>query len=206
VATLAEIQAVMTGFPRNLTWNDFRTVQASPSPPRAAFVSSVYRTTGWRVALVAGVYRVRGFRVTVSLSSGQSWATSAAKQNAGLLAHEQGHYDITGLIARDLARQVLNLSTSAAVVEVITDAGNTAQSRVNYMTREFQRSIDRFGQRAQTLLNRLQSNGAQAGIYDRQTNHGLKAAVQTRWNNMFQRLKRENEDFDLWLMMSGITT
>jgi hypothetical protein len=204
MATLPEIQAAMTGFPRNLTWNDFRTVGVSPSPPRTAYVSSIYRTTGWQVALIAGVYRVRGFRVTVSLRPGQSWATSAAKQNNGLLAHEQGHYDITGLVARDLARHVLDLSTDASIVDVMTQAGNTPQSRVNYMTGEFQQSITRFGQRAQTLLDRLQSNGAQAGIYDRQTNHGLNAAAQTRWDNMFQRLKRDNEDFELWLLMEGI--
>lgn len=204
MATLAEIQAVMTGFPRNLTWNDFRTVDVSPSPPRTAFVSSTFRTTGWQVALVAGVYRVRGFRVTVSLNARQTWATSAAKQNNDLLAHEQGHYDITGLIARDLARQVLDLSFEASVVEVITQAGNTAQSRANYMAGEFQQSITRFSQRAQTLLDQLQSNGAQPGVYDRQTNHGLNATAQARWNDTFQRLKRGNEDLGLWLLMGGL--
>jgi hypothetical protein len=204
MATLTQIHAAMTGFPYNLSWNDFQTRPASQGAQLSAFVSTSYRTTNWNVALLNGAYRPRGFRVTVVVNRTQSWALSTAKQSNTLLPHEQGHLDITGLIARDLTGKVLDLSIDASVVQTLKEAGNTAQSRLNYVARRFQQSFAQFNQRAQTLMSRLQSNGGVDGIYDQQTNHGQNTTAQTRWNNLFHRVKSGGDDFDFSLALSGI--
>lgn len=201
---LNEIQAAMTGFPFNLQWSDFQTRSASQNSQRSAFVSTSFRTANWNIALVNGVYRPRGFRVTVVVNRTQSWATSNAKQNLALLAHEQGHLDITGLVARDLTRRVLGLSFDASVIQTLTKAGTTAQSRLTYVAGEFQRSFAQFNQRASIMMSRLQSNGGVDGVYDQQTNHGLNTVAQTRWNSLFQRVKAGDEDFEFSLTLAGI--
>jgi len=196
----------MTGFPRTLTWNNFPNAATSHSPPHQAMTSASWATSGWSVHVVNNEYRVRGARVTVTLNSGSSWATPTAKASASLLRHEQGHYDITGLIARDLIRKVLDLSFSVDVVAALRDSGNTPAEHRNYVTRQFQRDINRFGTEANTLLARLQTNPATHadGIYDQQTNHGLNTTAQQQWNNRIQRVMGANEHFELWLRMEGI--
>lgn len=206
MATLSEIRAAMTGFPRTLTWGNFRTVTASPSPPHTAQASASFTMSGWSVRLANGEYRVHGARVTVALNSADSWATAAARTSQPLLRHEQGHYDITGLIARDLIRSVLNLSYDAAVVEVLRDAGSTANDRMRYVQRSFQADIDRLGREARTLLARLNTDPATGrdGLYDTQTNHSQNTARQQAWNDRLSRAKADDVSFGLHLMMEGV--
>ncbi len=206
MATLQEIKAVMTGFPRTLSWNNFRTVQASPSPPSMAQSgSSYFRQGGWRPHLVNGEYRVRGLRIDVTVNRNASWTVRSAQTN-DLLRHEQGHYDITGLIARDLAINILDLSLDASVVASLTDSGNTPAQHLRYVQQLYQTDINNFSQRATDLMNRLQTNPITMadGIYDTQTNHGLNTAVQLVWDSRFQRIKSTNESFELCLALDGV--
>ena len=206
MATLQEIQAAMTGFPRALTWNNFSNVANSPDPPHQASTSARWSMSGWNVHVVNDEYRVQGARVTVSLNGGGTWATPSAKTSAALLRHEQGHYDITGLVARDLIRKVLDLSFSVDVVAALRDSGNTPAEHRNYMVRQYQTDITRFGGEANALLGRLQTNPATHadGLYDVQTNHSQNAMGQQAWNNRLQRVMSGNEHFELWLRMEGI--
>ena len=206
MATLQELNAAMSGFPRSLTWGNFRQVQSSPSPPHAAQVGAGFSMGGWSVHLVHGEYRVRGARVAVAAQANDSWATAAARSDAGLLRHEQGHYDITGLIARDLIGKVLDLSFHQSLIAVCIGSGDTAHERLRYVTRLFQADVTRFGQEARDLLARLNTNpSTQAdGLYDNQTNHGLNTTGQRMWNDRLQRIKASNDSLELTLRIEGL--
>jgi hypothetical protein len=206
MATLHEINAAMTGFPRTLTWGNFRPVQNSPSPPHAAQMGASFAMGGWSVQLVNGVYKVRGARVTVAVNAAASWATPTARTSADLLRHEQGHYDITGLIARDLIRKVLDLSFHREVIACVQGSGNTASDHLRYVTRLYQADVTRFGQEARALLARLNTDPATHadGLYDVQTNHSLNAAGQRAWNDRIQRAKGGDECFELMLKLEGV--
>ncbi len=206
MATLQEIQAAMTGFPRNLSWNNFRPVPNSPSPPMQAQTGARWATTGWTVKVVNGDYRVHGARVTVSLDNGNTWAVPGARTSTALLQHEQGHYDITGLIARDLIRKILDLSLDTVVMGAMQAAGNTPQQHQNFAVQRFQSYINTYVQEASDLGAKLQTNpttGAD-GIYDVQTNHSQNTTGQAAWNARLQRMKAGNENFELDLAMAGI--
>jgi len=206
MATLHEINAVVSGFPRNLTWSQFRPVTTSPSPPMQAQTSSSYRMNPWRAVLKAGTYRVQGLRITVSLSASGCWAVNSARSSATLLRHEQGHYDITGLIARDLASSILDLSLDASVVAALKDAGKTANDHLRYVQGQFQKSIVEYGRQAADLLGKLQTNPAthSDGRYDVQTQHGVNAAAQARWDSLFSQVKSSGASFRLTLDMAGL--
>ncbi len=196
----------MTGFPRTLEWKDFRSVQNSPEPPHEAMTSASFSTTGWRVALVKGEYRVTGFKANVTLNATASWATPSARTSTDLLKHEQGHFDITGLITRDIVSRVLSLSYDEAVVAALKGVGNTPQARINWVTQEFQKEVNKAGLEARTALNRLQTDPAtkQDGIYDTQTNHSQNTKAQTLWDDRLQQAKLNNTNFQLDLKLAGI--
>lgn len=206
MATLQEIQGVLSGFPQVLSWAHFRTVPSSASPPHQAQSASAFSMGAWQVALEKGTYRVRGFRINVSVNTAASWSVSAARNNAALLRHEQGHYDITGLVARDLASSLLDLSLDEQVVAALKDSGTSRTDHMRYAQREFQKSVDAYGRQARELLGRLQTNPATRsdGIYDRQTQHGLNQAAQTMWDNRLASLKRSSDSFRLALSMAGV--
>jgi len=207
MATLREIQAAMSGFPRNLTWQDFRPVQNSPAPPAQAQTAARWSTTGWSVRAVNGEYRVQGARVNVSMDRHNSWAV-AGGTNAALLQHEQGHYDITGLIARDLIRKILDLSLDVVVIGAMQGAGNTPHQQQNFAVQRFQSYINTYVQEANALGSKLQTDpttGAD-GIYDVQTNHSQNTTGQAAWNARLQRMKAGDENLALNLAMEGIVT
>lgn len=200
-----EIQAAMTGFPRALKWDDFPRRTRSPSPPMEAQTGARISMNPGVVRLVDGDYRFRGARVTVSLDPRDSWAIASARSNSSLLQHEQGHYDITGLIARDWISDVLDLTLSEVVVDSVRDSGQSPQAKLNYVTRSFNKSVREFTDAATTLLNRLQTNpttGAD-GLYDVETGHSQNATGQAEWDKIFQRIKGGREGFALWLKISG---
>lgn len=152
-----------------------------------------------------GIYRVGGFHTTVFVDRAKSWALASAKQANVLLPHEQGHYDITGLVAREVTRKMLDLSFDDSILIACptTETGKTPASRMKYVGGEFTKAIAQIGQDAKALLNRLQSNGGNNGLYDTQTANGTNAA-QTRWTNVLERLKGGYEDLGYWLQMGWI--
>jgi hypothetical protein len=123
-----------------------------------------------------------------------------------LLRHEQGHYDITGLVARDLASNLLDLSLDADVVASMLDAGKTAAEHKRYVQRRFQQSFDDYSGEAKALLARLQTNPMTHadGIYDTQTQHGLNQVAQAAWDDRFAQMKRSNASFALCLTLAGV--
>jgi hypothetical protein len=204
MATLQKIAAVLHGYPYTLRWSDFTEVKTSRIPPRQASTVASFNMTGWHVGTDGGSFKVQGLSVRVSPNKHSSWAVKSGK-TATLLDHEQGHFDITGLIARDLARKVLDLSLPVSEVAALKEAGTTADQHKRYALKQFQKLISGFGKEAVALMNRLQSNTpGKNGLYDANTNHGNDPAAQARWDAFFKRMQTSTEDFGRALAASGL--
>lgn len=214
MATMQEIDYAMSGFQYSVKWSDF----GPERPPSKSPVPKAYIWSGFKVtreptfALENGVYQGRGLRVNVYVDYTKSWANDSAKrqrgqQQADLLVHEQGHYNITALIARDYVRNVLDLSIRADIAEVTRGAGSTQKEKTLYAQNSFQISKNKYFDLASSFLDRLQ------GTYDAQTQEKDKKngnstpqakLAQIKWNDLFKHLKARNENFELWLRTSGM--
>ena len=105
----------------------------------------------------------------------ESWV-KAGKKSGNLLAHEQGHFDITHVIAGKAKTAIINwLSTHAAQATKCgkNSALNAATKAWNAM--KANDAIQAIWAKAGALLNQAQSD------YDNDTNHGRNAAQQKAW-------------------------
>ena len=114
-------------------------------------------------------FRLTHVTIRVTLNRASMWSRPSA-QTAALLKHEQGHYDITALLMRDLDTDLTAL----------LQRGQTFPTR-----RDLVQAVDNLKQPAVALVNRLQSTLTSDGVYDRQTQHGTLATAQQRWDAAF---------------------
>ena len=90
----------LTGWPRSITWDEFTEVDSAPSGASEAAQIDSQAIQPERVELTRenGRLRVSAYTVNVRVFTDNSWVVRSQKSPT-LLAHEQGHYDITGLSA-----------------------------------------------------------------------------------------------------------
>ena len=143
-----------------------------------------------------GIFKIKPtFQLTMYIDNSATWATSAAKaaKEAALLRHEQGHYDITGCIARDYARRVLNISLSLNDIEAAIGKGKTKKEQSEYVSNEFRKLLKRYDQDAGRLMNIFQTNPETniPGSYDYQTKQ--KDAKQNLTNTAIFRQNKWND-------------
>ncbi|MEW8523001.1 MAG: DUF922 domain-containing protein [Candidatus Thiodiazotropha endolucinida] len=145
----------LIGWPRQLTWSDFRDIQSRPrGESEDARISMGFRPGRVRVVEEASEHRLGEMEFEMVLNAAGSWAVVSAKI-AELLAHEQGHFDIVGLCYRDL------------VAEARTLRGRS-RNRLLLAMRQAMREHD---QRAESLTRE----------YETQTEHGRNQANQQAW-------------------------
>ena len=163
VAALAA--AHVEGWPRCLTWGDF--TELASRPPGETEDAQIHTETAGpdeaTVERVGNGMRVRDLTLALTVISTDTWVVGSQRTDR-LLNHEQGHFDITGLVARDMARQILRAR---------------AQS-LNELQRQVRRLIARYNNLADRLTNQ----------YDRQTDHGRNQASQRKWNDQIQQAIR----------------
>jgi len=195
------IEAATPGFPRKLTWNDFRTVE-DPGEPFEALTYPQYEVTAWGFTAGSapgdrrGAYFVDPFKVTVRLLADKSWARPSAKGNMRLLAHEQGHFDIIGLLARDIVRRVRALRVYGP--ELLNANDSRAGCRL------LQEKVKRVLDRANSLRTALQTGGIGGEpVYDSDTDHGLDEKAQREWSQMLQHIKVHNLSLEDTLVQRG---
>src|SRR5437764_869199 len=116
------------GFNRVLSWADYTVVQGSiPGKPRAgATTASGFRANpGWVVDRTPDkkfVIKPSTLLVTVEMDPGQSFVI-AGRQTARMLQHEQGHYDISAIAARQFLDDALKVE--ADTVKELKDTANS---------------------------------------------------------------------------------
>ena len=138
---------------RPLEWSDFKGQPDASSP--------YFANTRWNIGYTMPNIKVgadsvplTGFVVKLELDSKGSWVKSG-KQTAGLLKHEQGHFDIGRLCQMELV-SVLN-KTYVIPAQLSTKVGGIFN----------------------TIMNKYHNMGIQ---YDKETDHNLNAEAQEKWN------------------------
>jgi predicted secreted Zn-dependent protease len=144
----------LSGFNHNVRWNEFRLVNQRPTGgTEDAFIRVRWRYNYNRAGSQS--CRVTSATVTIAVDRGSSWVVRG-QESLALLQHEQGHYNITALGARDFYNQLLGLTA-------------TNCSGINTQAQQLQQLI-------QTQIDQVNHR------YDARTDHGNNAAVQRTWN------------------------
>ena len=157
----------LIGLFKKLTWNDFPQKQANPPGPGvfadAALTSVAVRLGGVNLSGDVGDLSLAD-TITVTISLGpksfkNSWLSKRTPmEQQTLLAHEEGHYDLGALIARDYFLQVMQLK------------GNSYADSA-----ALQADLDPI---AQATIARIQEV---SDDYDTATKNGSDAAAQAKW-------------------------
>jgi predicted secreted Zn-dependent protease len=98
---------------------------------------------------------VTSANIAIAVDRGSSWV-ARGRESTALLQHEQGHYNITALGARDFYNQLLGLTAPTC-------------SEISTRARQLQQSI-------QTQIDQANNR------YDARTDHGNNSTVQRTWN------------------------
>jgi len=148
----------LTGWPRQISWNQFQEVGSRPAGEKedAQIDTQTAQSDRVGVAREQGRFRLGDFEVKLKVIRSNSWVVTSQKSDT-LLAHEQGHFDITGLVARDLVKALGALRVDT--------------------TDELQRKVSR-------LYEAYQSWGQGfSDQYDEETDHGRKVKPQSDWES-----------------------
>lgn len=162
----------LTGLFRKLTWNDFRGNQPMSNPDNMLaeahphFSPSGVGTTSVGTGASQMFQLTDTITVAITFDSSKSWKLKSVdsmsqQEKDRLLKHEQSHYDLAALLARDMFWEFMQLKNKQ-----FPTSGEIAQS-----VREIH---SRFDAKAQPLED----------IYDSfiQTDHGRSQPAQTRWD------------------------
>jgi len=146
----------LDGWPRSIAWSEFSEVASRPAGVNEAaqIHTEVVQPDQVGVQRENGRLRLGGYVVRVQVVSADTWVVTGQKTNE-LLAHEQGHFDITGLSGRDMVR----------------DLGAIRAADTDELQREVHRIIAHYGQLSSTLSSQ----------YDTETRNGADRAQQQRW-------------------------
>ena len=145
--------------PTQLSWNDFLAVDSLPdgSGDEAQTATEMPGLNDIRPVLGHGKFSLPNLTLTVGLDRSQTMVLRTANKTPELLKHEQGHYDITVLTVRALARELEQLK--AGSVTALGQQVNGARSKHQ--------------QRADLLEKK----------YDADTDHSRNQAAQKTWND-----------------------
>jgi hypothetical protein len=173
---MALARTALEGHDLTLAWGDFQAAVPSSRPPGEAAATearfdlsydydydSEHATQG---------YRINHVLVRVTLEREKMWVVASAK-TADLLRHEQGHYDIVALLARDLFQELTGWNTMKPPKRFRREA-------------DLKGTADGLSRETRRLVAHLGGVGQSVGVYDQQTNHGQDAKAQGRWNTSLE--------------------
>jgi len=158
----------VTHWPRSLAWSEFTELRSRPSGVRENAQISVTTdlpSSGIKVIHVGSVVRIDDIEVPLLVVGTETWVVTGTK-TGDLLSHEQGHLDITGLVAWEFYRGVMAARAPNATA--------------------LKNQIDAHVARAGAKLHGLSGSDTQVGKYDRETSHGTNAGEQRRWKDLIQ--------------------
>ncbi len=149
---------------RTLTWNDYQAPVPSPQPTftnGSGTASPELSETVSGMSMTSWTCNNGKIDVTVSaiMSPSTSWAATGGR-TAALLAHEQGHFDLSEIYARKLRAQL-----AAIMCENTTSAQAAVDAAFNMIDMQLQ---------------------TQQSSYDNETAHGTNAAAQATWQMSIQ--------------------
>ena len=129
---------------RKLTWNDYK---ARPNPASdAAASTATHLAIEYNIRDTAFTYRIRS-----TFSKTRSWGLH---KNDYILAHEQGHFDIAEIFAREFNKQL---------------------KEYKFNKKSYRSDLKKI------YDNILAGKQAMQNTYDEETNHSIKKREQTEW-------------------------
>jgi hypothetical protein len=151
----------LVDWPRNINWGEFEKVSARPSGIKedAQIHAEAIIDSDMNACVRKGKGRLVSFRIRLQVTRASSWVVRGS-QTDDLLSHEQGHFDLQGLSARDLMNRLSKLRAS------------DPEELKRLVAAEFKASQ----KEAQAMSNR----------YDDETQHGLDIEAQRRWKATIQ--------------------
>ncbi|MBL0057154.1 MAG: DUF922 domain-containing protein [Chitinophagaceae bacterium] len=153
----------LNNFNYQLTWSDFRSVSIAPDfADEYAQIHPDLTFTNFQLTRNRRALNITSVDVTIRLIPEDCWAVSA-HQNADLLKHEQGHYDILAISAREFYNRLMSLSAANS---------DALQVRVNALFQQFQQTANDVDDR-----------------YDTLTNHSINVSVQQTWDQRIAAVK-----------------
>ncbi len=198
--TTSQVLANVSGWPLSLTWQPQHFRRVNNLGGMDALTATRLVWPG-RLRVIRGAQRYRMAHESVRVSlrhpqtrvrSGFLNAATQAEQDH-LLRHEQGHYDIVGLLAREFVRQIMDMSIDVVLVEALIAAGSTRASYQRYAEQQILQPARDAWQQTLTDWRIIDEpdhpQGNHRGLYERQTNHGQNAGGQQQWNQMLQHSK-----------------
>lgn len=147
---------IVTGWPRRISWDEFSEVQSRPADEdEDAQIKSETMTSQARTRRVGGQWLLAELELEIVVNQATSWVVRSRKSDV-LKAHEQGHFDIHGLIVgRDLVEEIKALRA---------------------------RNNDRLGAALRQKMVRARRRGQRmTNTYDSDTRHGLDTQRQAAW-------------------------
>lgn len=165
---------------KQLTWDDFkgRWRKLSRFGAEGAYVGTGLKITDWHATperLPDGAWRARPEGL-VAYSFVEKFQSSVRPGNESeyALAHEQGHFDLTESVARELS----------AGLKGVEGRGPTARAAAQDLKHE----VDTAFAAALQRLDEIQSR------YDRETRHGTRKKAQKKWLREIERRLAATED------------
>ena len=148
----------LRGWPRSISWRgdfpDEREERPAGEDEDAQIHPEAILDDEVGICRTDGRFRLGTFGVRLRIVAEDTWVVRSAKTDA-LLAHEQGHFDISGLDARQLMHDLAALRADT--------------------TDELQRLVTERIERSRT------ESQAMSDRYDDETDHGRNADAQRRW-------------------------
>lgn len=151
----------LVGWPRAIAWSEFTEVDERPegADEAAQIHSEIIQPENVSVTREGGRVRVNAYTAKLVILKDDSWVVKDQKSET-LRIHEQGHYDITGLIGRDMVKDIGDIRAPST-----DDLQREVRDLIANATKE--------GERITKLYDGKQQGG---------TDHGRRAAEQDAWN------------------------
>lgn len=138
---------------RKLVWHDFK---GTKKPVDGSDVAAVTRC-GLGMSTRASGRNKPIFYVKATFYCNESWYRKDMPMTDEILEHEQGHFDLCEIYARQLRKKLNNANLNASN---LSKEANAIFNKVN----------DQYVERQK--------------VYDRETNHGQEHSVQAKWNGV----------------------
>jgi hypothetical protein len=132
--------------PTQLTWNDFLPVDSLPdsSGDEAQTATKMAPLAGIQPVSSQGKFSLPNLTLTVGLDRAQTLVVKTAEKTAYLLKHEQGHFDITVLSVRALAKDLeqLKAGSPSALGPLVNSALSMHQQRANMLEEKYDKDTN----------------------------------------------------------------
>jgi hypothetical protein len=154
----------LNNFDTQISWADFNQVPARPPGVSEDAEIHLEYPQKFDYDIARNGATITNATVDIGMASPECWVVTSQVNNMDLLKHEQGHYDITALGAREFYEGLKGMSAKN-------------ENGLNAKVKSLRAAV-------QARINRANDN------YDTQTNHSANTAVQQPWNKKIDAAKK----------------